>query len=318
MENKIIDFLRKKDGYISGEELGHRLGISRQGLWKHIQELKESGYEIEAVPHLGYHLISSPDRLFAQEISRHLGTRFIGKKIYYFDEVSSTMDVAMQLALKGAVEGTVVLSELQTKGRGRFGRNWFSPRYKGIYFSLILKPAISPNQAAVLTLLSAVSICQAIRQITGVEAQIKWPNDILIQQKKVAGILTEIQAEMDEIHCVIVGVGINVNNEKKSLISQATSLKEHIGGVVNRVELLQAIFNALEKNYLHFQEKGSRFIIQQWREYSVTLGRRVKIYSHREHVEGEAIDIDADGALLLRNDAGLTQKILSGDVVHCR
>ncbi|MBP7215870.1 MAG: biotin--[acetyl-CoA-carboxylase] ligase, partial [Candidatus Omnitrophica bacterium] len=240
------------------------------------------------------------------------------KKIYYFDEVSSTMDVAMQLALKGAVEGTVVLSELQTKGRGRLGRNWFSPRYKGIYFSLILKPAISPNQAAVLTLLSAVSICQAIRQITGVEAQIKWPNDILIQQKKVAGILTEIQAEMDEIHCVIVGVGINVNNEKKSLISQATSLKEHIGGVVNRVELLQAIFNALEKNYLHFQEKGSRFIIQQWREYSVTLGRRVKIYSHREHVEGEAIDIDADGALLLRNDAGLTQKILSGDVVHCR
>jgi BirA family transcriptional regulator, biotin operon repressor / biotin---[acetyl-CoA-carboxylase] ligase len=314
----IIDFMRKKTGYVSGEEISHRLGISRQALWKHIQEFKEQGYEIVAVPHLGYKLISSPDRLFPAEVAAHLQTKCIGKKIYYFDEVPSTMDVAADLGLKGAHEGTVILAELQTKGKGRLGRIWFSPRYKGAYFSLILKPRISPNQAAVLTLLCAVSICEAIKAVTGIEAQIKWPNDILINQKKVGGILTELNAEMDEIRFVVIGVGINVNNDRKSLISGATSLKEHKKETVGRVELLQEILRRIEKNYLVFLEKGSRPIIDKWREHTITLGKRVKIYSHHEHVEGEAVDIDNDGALLLRKDSGLTQKITSGDVVHCR
>ena len=317
MSDKIIDFLRKEEGYVSGEEISHRLGISRQALWKHIQEFKEQGYEIVAVPHLGYKLVSSPDRLFPAEITAHLQTKCIGKKIYYFEEVSTTMDVAAELGMKGAPEGAVVLAELQTKGKGRLGRTWFSPRYKGIYFSLLLKPKISLNQAAVLTLLCAVSICEAVKVVSSLEAQIKWPNDILIHNKKVGGILTELNAEMDEIRFVVMGVGINVNNDKKSLISGATSLRQHKGEAVSRIELLQEILRKIEKNYFIFLEKGSRPIIEKWREHAITLGRRVKIYSHHEHVEGHAVDIDNDGALLLRKDSGLTQKITSGDVIHC-
>jgi BirA family biotin operon repressor/biotin-[acetyl-CoA-carboxylase] ligase len=318
MQEKILDFLKLKQGYASGEEISHRLGISRQALWKHIQELKLAGYDIVAVPHLGYQLISAPDRLFPLEIARGLNTKFIGRKIHYFETVSSTMDVAMQLGMQGSCEGTIVLAEAQRKGKGRLGREWFSPKYRGIYLSLVLKPRILPNQVSVLTLLAAVSICEAIKEVTGLNAQIKWPNDILIHNKKLGGILTEINAEMDEIHSVVIGIGINVNNDKKTLVCGATSLKEQRKESTNRIELLQEILRRIEKNYLTFQEKASQPIIEKWREYNITLGKRVRIFYHREHIEGEAIDIDTDGGLLLRKDSGLTQKVTSGDVVHCK
>jgi BirA family biotin operon repressor/biotin-[acetyl-CoA-carboxylase] ligase len=316
MQEKIIDFLKRKQDYASGEEISNRLGISRQALWKHIQELKEAGYDIIAVPHLGYRMISAPDRLFPAEISSRLNTKFIGKKIYYFDSVSSTMDIAMQLGLKNATEGTLVLTESQTKGRGRLGREWFSPRYKGIYLSLVLKPKILPNQAPILTLMVSVSICEAIKEITALEAQIKWPNDILMRQKKLGGILTEINAEMDGIRFIVIGIGLNVNNDKKALISGATSLKEQKKEGINRIELLQEILRAIERNYLTFQEKGAQSIIDKWRDYNITLGKRVKVYSHKEHIEGQAVDIDTDGSLLLRSDSGLVQRVTAGDVVH--
>jgi len=318
MRDKIIDFLKKKQDYASGEEISHRLGISRQALWKHIQELKEVGYDIVAVPHLGYKLASSPDRLFPSEITPYLNTQFIGKKIYYFDSVSSTMDIAMQLGLKATPEGTLVLAETQTKGRGRLGRTWSSSKYKGIYLSLILTPRIQPNRASILTLMASVSVCEAIREITGLSIQIKWPNDILLHHKKLGGILTELNAEMDEVRFVVIGIGINVNNDKRALFSTATSLKEQKKESVNRVELLQEILRKIEENYLLLREKGSKFIIEKWRDYNITLGRRVKVYLHKEHIEGQAVDIDMDGGLLLRDDSGLTQKVTAGDVVHCR
>jgi BirA family biotin operon repressor/biotin-[acetyl-CoA-carboxylase] ligase len=318
MQEQILDFLNKKPGYVSGEEISRHLSISRQALWKHVQELKDSGYDIVAVPHLGYRLISSPDRLFPSEVNRHLNTRFMGKKIYYFDSIASTMDVANQLAIKGLPEGTVVLAEAQTKGRGRLGRTWQSPKYKGIYLSLILKPRILPNQAPIFTLLAAVSICEAIKEITSLDTQIKWPNDILLQHKKLGGILTELNAEMDEVHFVIIGIGLNVNNDKKSLIGAATSLREEKKVSINRVELLQQILRKIEENYLVLQKKGSAAVIEKWREYNITLGKRIKVICQREHLEGVASDIDTDGGLLLRNDSGLTQKVMAGDVIHCR
>ncbi len=318
MQEKILDFLRRKLDYVSGEEVSHRLGVSRQALWKHIQELKDTGYDIVAVPHLGYRLVSIPDRLLPCEISRHLNTKFMGKKIYYFDEISSTMDMATELGIKGSPEGTLVLAETQTKGRGRLGRNWFSPKYKGIYLSLILRPEILPHQASLLTLFSAVSICEAIKEATGLDAQIKWPNDILIHHKKSAGILTELNAEMDEIRFVVIGIGLNVNNDKKTLTSGATSLKEQKKENVSRIELLKEILRKIEVNYLIFKAEGGRPILEKWRDYSITLGKRVKIFSHRKHIEGVAADIDIDGGLLVRNDSGLTQKVTAGDVVHCR
>lgn len=318
MQYKILDFLKKKQDYVSGDWISHCLGISRQALWKHIQEFKEAGYDIVAVPHLGYKLISSPDRLFPFEIGHEINTKFIAKKIYYFDTAPSTMDIAFQLGLKNAAEGTLVLAESQTKGRGRLGRNWVSPKYKGIYLSLILRPRLQPNQASMLTLLSAVSVCEAIKAAVGLDAQIKWPNDLLVHHKKLGGILTELSAETDQVRFAVIGIGLNVNNDKKNLISAAVSLKEQKKENINRIELLQEILRRIEGNYVFLQEKGAGVIIEKWREYNITLGRRIKVHHYKESVEGQAIDIDSDGGLLLRKDSGVIEKIMAGDVVHCK
>jgi len=318
VKEKILDYLNKKHEYLSGDQISKHLGISRQGLWKHIQELKDSGYQIVAVPHLGYRLESCPDRLFVLEVARNLNTKFIGKKIHYFDYLSSTMDLSMQLGMDGAVSGSIVLAESQIKGRGRLGRGWFSPKYKGIYLSLILRPKILPSACPVLTLMSAVSICEAVKEVIDLDVQIKWPNDVLIHNKKIAGILTEMNAEVDKVNFVVIGIGLNVNNDKKSLIAQATSLKEQHGVEISRVVLLQEILRRIESNYLLLEAKGSQEIINKWRNFTLTLGTRVKVDYQNKHIEGQAIDIDADGALLIRKDSGVIQKISSGDVTACR
>lgn len=318
MREKILDYLNKKHDYLSGDEISRHLGISRQGLWKYIQELKDSGYEIVAVPHLGYRLESSPDRLFPFEISRNLHTKFIGKKIHYFDYLSSTMDLAMQLGMQGAADGELILAEAQTKGRGRLGRNWFSPKYKGIYLSLILRPKLEPAVSPILTLLSAVSICEAVKNVVGLDAQIKWPNDVFIHNKKFSGILTEMNAEVDKVNFVVIGIGLNVNNDKKSLIAQATSLKEQLGHPISRLALLQDLLRRIEGDYLLLEDKGSKVIIDKWRNFSSTLGKHVKVYCQNKHIEGSAVDIDTDGSLLIRKASGIIRKVSSGDVMHCR
>lgn len=318
MEEKIIALLNDKQGYLSGEELSEALKVSRQALWKHINFLRELGYDIAAVPHLGYRLISIPDRLYDFQVYQGLKTKAFGRKIIYFDSLSSTMDMATQLALKGAREGTVVLSETQTKGRGRLGRIWHSPKYKGLYFSLVLRPKISLDKASIITLLAGVSICEAIKEVLGLGLQIKWPNDILMHHKKLGGILTEIKAEVDEVNFIVIGMGLNINNDSKSLISGSTSLREGKVEHLSRLNILQEVLYRLELNYQIFDKKGAKPIIDKWRQFTITLGRRVKVYSHREHLEGEAFDIDSDGGLLIRNDSGITQKVIAGDVVHCR
>jgi BirA family transcriptional regulator, biotin operon repressor / biotin---[acetyl-CoA-carboxylase] ligase len=318
MEGKIIELLKKEDGYLSGEELSRFLKISRQALWKHIQIIKELGFDIAAVPHLGYRLISEPDKLYDFQVYHGLKTKFLGRHILYFNSLASTMDTATQLALKGIKEGAVVIAETQTKGRGRLGRLWHSPKYKGLYFSIILKPKIPLVKASLITLLTAVSISEALKELMPIDMQIKWPNDLLLSNKKVGGILTEIKAEIDEVGFVIVGVGLNINNDKKTLFSGATSLSLELRDKISRVQVLQGILHRLEENYLVFNKKGLLTITDKWRQQSITLGKRVKIYSHKEYIEGEAVDIDSDGGLLVRRDSGLTQKVTSGDVIHCR
>ncbi len=318
MKDKILEYLKKATDYLSGDEISRSLGISRQGLWKHIQDLKDSGYDIIAVPHLGYRLAACPDRLFVFEIARNLNTKFVGKKIHYFDYLSSTMDTAMQLGMEGAATGTLVLAEAQVKGRGRLGRSWSSPKHKGIYLSLILRPKILPAACPILTLMSAVSICEAVKHTLDLDVQIKWPNDLLMHNKKVAGILTEMNAEVDKVNFVVIGIGLNVNNEKKSLIPQATSLREEQGAEISRVVLLQEILRRLESNYFLLENKGPEEIINKWRSFTLTLGTRVKVDFQNKHIEGQATDIDVDGALLIRKDSGLMQKVSSGDVTACR
>lgn len=329
MKNKILEFLYKKQDYVSGEDISRRMGISRQALWKYMHELRDLGYDITAVPHLGYRLVSSPDRLFPFEISVGLKTRILAKKIFYYETLPSTMDVAMELGLKGVPEGTIVLTESQTKGKGRLGREWHSPKYKGIYVSLVLRPDILPRETSVLTLVAAVGVCEAIKEVTGVSPQIKWPNDILINNRKLGGILTELNAEMDKVFFAVIGIGINVNNDNRSLCDGAVSLKEHIGERQNRTRILRQVLFSIEENYLSFKRQGSLLIMDKWRLFSSTLGRRVRVVCRKAGVketdragrlflEGEAVDIDIDGGLLIRLDTGILEKVTSGDVEYCR
>ena len=312
----ILEFLRKKQDFVSGEEISRHLKISRQALWKHVHELREKGYSIEAVPHLGYKLIASPDRLYPEEIEG-AGTSFIGRRAYYFEKTPSTMDEAMRLGASEP-EGTVIASESQSRGRGRLGRSWSSPKYKGIYVSIVLKPDIPPAAAPALALLSAVGICEGIGENTGLHPGIKWPNDIMLGGRKLGGILTEMEAELDKVLFLVIGFGLNVNNERDELVEGAVSLKQAAGSPVNRVDLLKAVLRSIEQDYLTFRARGIGPVLEKWKSHSVTLGRKVKVDCFNQHIEGEAVDIDSDGGLMVRRESGIVQKFLAGDIVHIR
>jgi len=316
MQNKIIEFLKNSKNYISGEEISRNLKMSRAAIWKYMQELRRDGYDIVAVPHLGYRLVSSPDKLFPHEVQSNLDTKVLGKKIVYFDSIHSTMDHAFELGMAGEDEGTVVCAESQTKGKGRLGRSWSSPKGKGIYMSIILRPSLLPSNVAQLTLLAAVATCEAIRKTTSVAAKIKWPNDILINDKKVAGILTELSAEVDRVRFVVVGVGVNVNTALKYLPKQGTSLKNETKKMVSRVELLQEILRLMEQWYQRVNAEGFSPVMKRWKELSSTLGKRIRLIDAGGKIEGKAIDLDRDGGLIIRSDSGIAVKRMSGDIIQ--
>ncbi len=316
MQEEIIHSLRNNKGYLSGEEISRNLHISRAGIWKHIQDFRRQGYEIEAVPHLGYRIRSSPDKLLPWEIKFNLGTKTFGREIVYKESLVSTMDEAFALGTSGAVEGTLVCAETQTKGRGRMGRVWVSPPGKGIYASLIVRPQTSLNEVAQLTLVSAVALCEALRNVSGVNVAIKWPNDILIDGKKVAGILTELNAEMDRVKFVIVGFGINVNTLASQLPEEGTSLKIEAKKEFSRVLVLQEVLRSFEKWLAIFQAQGFPTVREEWKVRSWTLGRRVKFIEPSGEIIGTAFDLAPDGCLLLRKDSGEVVKKISGDALH--
>ena len=316
MRNKVLHFLRKADGFISGEEISRQLKISRAGIWKYIQELRKSGYEIAAVPHSGYRLLTPPDKLTAAEIQNGLRTRLVGRQIEHHESIKSTMDAAFQLAMDGASDGTVVCAESQTKGKGRLGRGWISPKGKGIYMSVILRPAISPADVAQITLLSAVAVCEAVTRNCGVPARIKWPNDILISGKKAAGILTELSAEADRVRFVVVGIGVNVNTPLSVLPATATSLKDAAGKKISRIILAQEILNSLEFWYMSLQGQGFAPAIKRWKELTSTLGQHVRVEGPNGYVEGTAEELDPYGGLIIRSATGETVKKMSGDVIE--
>lgn len=318
VEEQLLKIFRREDGFISGEELSQSLGVSRSAVWKHIEKLREEGYEIIAQPHTGYRLAGLPDKLLPAELGWGLRTKLIGKKIYSYNEVDSTNNLAWQFAEKGEPEGACVFAESQTKGRGRLGRKWFSPPGKGVYLSLILRPDVLPQQAPFLTILSAVSAVKAVRKVTGLSTWIKWPNDIIINKKKAGGILTEMSAETDRVKFLILGMGINVNNDRDSLPSNATSLKIEFGNPVSRIALAQEILRELEFHYLRWVDGKWKSIRGEWQNLSETLGKRVAVVCHGRSVEGNARDIDEDGGLLLRRDNGIIEKVIAGDVINMR
>jgi BirA family biotin operon repressor/biotin-[acetyl-CoA-carboxylase] ligase len=309
----------EKGSWFPGELLGKRLKISRTAVWKHICALKEEGYIIESSRKKGYALRETPDCLLEREICEGLKNRVIGKRgIVHFNETDSTNIRAEHLADNGAPEGMVVVAERQTQGRGRRGRVWFSPADEGIYASVILRPDIPPNEAPRLTLLTAVAIAEAIRSCTSLPAAIKWPNDIFVGGKKVAGILTEIRAEMDRIHYIVIGLGINVNNKAESypldIQDKATSLFIESGNLFSRAVILRTCLECFETQYELFKVHGFGPVMQQWKQLSNVIGKQVSVDVIDKNYIGLVQDIDEDGFLMIRDKEGNLRRIISGDV----
>lgn len=320
VDTEILCALRlAASGGVSGADLSHRLGISRAAIWARIEELRRLGYEIEASPHAGYSLVSAPDVLHADDLKWRLekGHR-IGRDIRVFEETTSTNDIIEKLARDGVREGAVVFAEAQTRGRGRLGRHWASPAKKGLWFSVLLRPELRPQAATQLTVVSAIALRNAIAQQTGLKADIKWPNDILVSGKKVAGILTELSAELDRIKYVLVGIGVDVNLDADDfpaeIRGQASSLKLELGRPVPRAELAAAILRELDREYGRVLQGEFSAVAGDWERHCTTIGQRVAIRLGERRVCGRAESLGEDGALLLRTDHGHLERIVGGDV----
>lgn len=317
MRSKLLEMLMNHQGdFVSGEAISNYLGCSRTAVWKHVEELRKAGYKLEAVPRKGYRIIHQPNLLTENEIKAGLITKYIGQTIIYEKSISSTQELAHRYASEGAKEGTTVVADEQIGGKGRLGRAWFSPLGSGIWMSLILKPKIPPQQAPQLTLLTAVAVILGIKASTGLSCDIKWPNDILLSNKKLVGILTEMQADPDQIKSVIIGIGINVNQDffPEEIKNIATSLKIEKGEELNRASLLQSIFIQFEELYELFLKEGFFPIKQMWEAHAVTIGRRIIARTITNSLEGFAKGITDDGVLLLEDDFGTIHKIYSADI----
>jgi len=304
---------------VSGAELSQKLGISRAAIWARIEEMRGLGYEIEASPHSGYHLKSVPDVLHADDIISRLGAKkVIGRDIRVFQETTSTNDVIEKLARDGAKEGVVVFAETQTKGRGRLGRTWTSPKGKGLWFSILLRPTLPPQSVTRVTIASATAVARAIRKQTGLRPSIKWPNDILFGDKKCVGILTELSAELDKIKYVILGIGVDVNMNAEeipaSLKAIATSLRIESGQLHSRAELAAEILRQLDYDYRRIVQDDFDEVADEWVSQCDTIGRQVSIQMGSNVVTGRAEALDSDGALLLRTSHGRLERIMGGDV----
>ncbi len=315
--DKILNLLRTSGvEFLSGEELGRKTGISRTMVWKHIKSLQQEGFGIEAVPSQGYRIISTPDILRRDDVQRGLKTRIIGRSIELLAEVASTNTLAMEMASSGAPDGSAVVAEKQTGGKGRLGRTWISPK-GNLYLSVILRPDMPLHKAPVITLMGAVAVATAINNRYKLEAAIKWPNDILIAGKKVSGLLTEVSAEQDRIRHIVLGIGVNVNMGLEALPSgvreHTTTIAAESGKQINRTVLLQDLLRNLEYWYLLFLKNPAE-VLQQWRKLNMTVGNRVTVSGTGETIEGIALGIDEEGRLIITQDDGTQRTIAAGDV----
>jgi len=320
VDAQILAALRNaEEGSISGTELSQRLGISRAAIRARIEELRCLGYDIEASPHTGYRLLGTPDVLHPDDLLSRLGkTKVVGRDVRVFQETTSTNDVLERLARAGVKEGVVVFAESQTKGRGRLGRKWISPPKKGLWFSVLLRPDLRPQAATQLTIASATALCRAIREQTGLRPEIKWPNDILIRGKKVAGILTELSAELDRVKNVVLGIGLDVNVTASEFPPEirklATSLKIETGRTVERAALAVAVLRELDFDYARIGAGKFDALADEWEEQCTTIGKNVTLTVGERVIKGRAESLDEDGALLLRTQHGHLERIIGGDV----
>lgn len=319
IRKQLVDaFTNAGDSYLSGQFLAELIGCSRTAVWKHVEELRKDGFQLEAVRRKGYRIISTPEMITADEVRLGLHTKFIGQNIHYEESVESTQRIADRLANENVPEGTVVIAEEQVSGKGRLGRVWHSPKYTGIWMSLILRPKIPLPRAPQLTLLTAVAVVQAIEEQTGLTPEIKWPNDILINGKKLTGILTELQAEADQIHSIIIGIGINVNQHLDDfpveLQSIATSLSIEKGEEISRSSLIRCIFEKFEKLYMYYLDEGFLPIKLLWESYAVSIGKTIKARTLNNLIEGKALGITDEGVLQIEDINGKIHHVYSADI----
>ncbi len=315
MRNEILEYFRKANGnYVSGEQISRDLNVSRTAIWKHINILKSRGYIFESSTRKGYRLIYAPNLLTPLEIASVLHTETLGKKVVYFESTPSTNEEAKKIAREGAEEGTIVVAEEQTTGRGRLTRHFYSPFAKGIWFSVIFRPTFFPMEASKSTLLAAVGVCRGIRRLGLADAGIKWPNDILYHGKKLVGMLCEMSASMEKIDYIIMGIGINTGMKEfpEDFRGHATSFLNE-GVNVSRRDLLAAVLAELEAEYKLAQTEGFGRVLDDWRKLSVTLGEEVRVIFGNDNYTGKAVDIDDDGCLLV--DTGReVRRVMAGDV----
>lgn len=317
VRNEILAYFRKANGnFVSGEQISRDLNVSRTAIWKHIRILKSRGYIFESSTRKGYRLIYAPDLLTPLELQGVLKTHTLGQHVVYYESTDSTNERAKELARNGAEDGTIVIAEEQKTGHGRLNRAFMTPFAKGIWFSLILRPSFLPLEASKSTLLAAVGVCRAVRQMGLPQAEIKWPNDIMVNGKKLCGILTEMSASMEKIDYIVMGIGINTGFERNEFPElyrdRATSFRAE-GVPVSRKNLLAAVLKELEKEYMLVESEGFAPVMDHWRELSGTLGRQVTVVGPDRSFDGKAVDIDQDGCLLV-DDGNKVQRVIAGDV----
>lgn len=305
--------------WVSGAELSNRLGVTRAAIWARIEELRSLGYGIEASPHSGYRLLGCPDRLHADDLASRIGpVRVVGRDLQVFQETGSTSDLLEKLARDGVREGLVIFAESQTRGRGRLGRPWVSPAGRGIWFSVLLRPALRPQAATRLTVAAATALARAFRREIPLRPEIKWPNDLMIHGRKVAGVLTELSGELDSVRHVTLGIGINANLDLADLPPElrgtATSLKIELGRPVDRASLAAALLQELDAAYARVSDDRFAQLVDEWSEQCTTLGRHVTVLSGNRRTVGRAESLDSEGALLVRTEHGRLERIVGGDV----
>ncbi len=325
MRYKILQLLKEAAGYVSGQEIGRRFNISRNAIWKRVEELRQEGYIIEAAPRKGYRLLPSEERLNSYEIANDLCTLIVGRNVEYFDILDSTNNFAKRLAVEGCAEGTTVVAGQQTAGRGRLGRGWESPANKGIYITVVLRPPMAPQETQILTLAAAVAVAKGISTASGIPTGIKWPNDLVIGGRKVCGILAEMSSEAESVNYIVLGIGINysqgvkefpeeLRNKAISLRMASEDAKAGKSKDISRLALIRSVLCELDECYQLVLNGLHDEILDMWKEHSVTIGREVCFTIRDVEYYGTAVGITEDGKLSVDCSDGVRRDLLSGEV----
>lgn len=316
MKEKILELLKQHEDYVSGQDICNRLGVSRTAVWKNIKALKEEGYRIDSVNNRGYKLLAEPDVIDEMRIREYLHTKWLGSTILYEPEMDSTNIQAKRLGEHDAVNGTVVVTECQTAGRGRRGKTWVSPA-GNCYFSILLRPEVLVDRASIITLVSAMALAKAIKQVAALDTMIKWPNDVIANGKKLCGILTESSTDLEYINYAVVGIGINANQTDfpEEIKDMASSIRLETGKEINRAELLGTFLNIFETYYETFLEtEDLTKLSEKYNRLLVNRGREVKIIEKETERILTAVGIDDKGGLIVEDCNGQRETIISGEV----